>query len=156
VNKKFVVRLTSQERFDLTALISKGRAAAFKIKHANILLKADADGPAWTESAICEGFDCSPKTVGNLKQRFVEQGIDACLERKRQDRPSRRPILDGEKEARLIALSCGQPPLGRASWTLRLLADRLVTLDVVDSISHETVRVSLKKTNSSPISESVG
>ena len=145
MGNKYIVRLTSPERVELTSLVSKGKAAAYKIQHANILLKADIDGPAWTEPAISEAFGCSMKTVGNLKRRFMEEGLDGCLGRKLPSRPSRMPILDGEKEARLIALSCGQPPAGRGNWTLRLLANRLVALDIVDSISHETVRVSQKK-----------
>ena len=145
--KKYIVRLTSEEREKLSELIKSGKTAAFRIKHANILLKADADGPGWTDDAISEAFGSSRNTVSNLRERFVEEGLDNALERKTQSSVSRKPILDGEKEARLIAIGCSQPPPGRAQWTLRLLADRLVTLDVVDSISHETVRTALKKTS---------
>lgn len=143
--KKYIVRLTLEERETLSELIKIGKTAAFRILHANILLKSDADGPGWTDDAISEAFGCSRNTVSNLRERFVEEGLDNALERKPQSSVSRKPILDGEKEARLIAIGCSQPPLGRAQWTLRLLADRLVTLDVVDSVSHETVRTTLKK-----------
>ena len=137
-------------------LVTKGKAAAYKIKHANILLKADADGPPWTDKAIANAFCCSVKTVAHTRQRFVEQGLLGALERKPQSRPSRLPILDGEKEARLIALSCSKPPAGRATWTLRLLSERLVALEIVESISYETVRITLKKTNSSRIYANAG
>ena len=147
MNKKFIVRLTSEERQNLSELVATGKTAAYRIKHANILLKADADGPGWTDDKIEEAFGCNRITVANVREKFVEGGIDRALERKAQDYPSRQPILDGEKEAKLIALSCSQPPLGRSQWTLRLLADRLVQLEIVDSISYETVRDSLKKTN---------
>lgn len=146
MNRKFVVRLTAEERDQLAAMLSKGKAAAYKIKHANILLKADAS-QTWSDQDICEAFDCSLKMVGDVKKRFVEQGLERALSRKAQERPSRLPILDGEKEARLIALACSKPAEGRASWTLHLLADKMIALDIVESISHETVRTALKKTN---------
>ena len=146
MTRKFIVRLTDDERIGLTELVTKGKAAAYKIKHANILLKADADSGGWTDAVIADAFSCSPRTVAYIRERFVEDGFDAALNRKLQSKPSRTPKLDGEKEARLIALSCGKPPEGRAVWTLRLLADRLVDLDIVDTISYETVRVALKKT----------
>jgi transposase len=137
-------------------MISKGKAAAFKIKHAHVLLKTDANGPAWPDSQIAAAYCCSLGTVVNIRQRFVENGLETALNRKSQSRPSRTPILDGEKEARLIALSCRKPLEGRSSWTLRLLADQLMALDIVDSISHETVRVALKKTNSNRTSANAG
>lgn len=156
MNEKFIVRLTDEERVALSALVTKGKAAAYKIKHANVLLKTDAAGPAWPDSKIAEAFSCGLNAVASIRRRFVLEGLDAALNRKPQSRPSRAPILDGEKEARLIAMSCGAAPEGRSSWTLRLLADRLVALDIVDSISHETVRLALKKTNLSRTSASVG
>jgi len=145
--KQFIVRLTSAERESLSELVSKGKTAAYRIKHANILLKADADGPSWTDKVIGKAFGCTLSTVANVRQRFVEGGVERVLERRAQSFPSRHPILDGEKEAKLIALSCSEPPEGRGQWTLRLLADRMITLDFVDSISHETVRTALKKTS---------
>jgi transposase len=121
------------------------------LAHARIVLKADAapGGPAWTDGRIAEAVEVSIDTVERVRQRFIEQGLEAALGRKPQDRPSRERKLDGRGEARLIALACSAPPAGRAAWTLHLLADRLVELRVVDTISHETVRQVLKKTRSS-------
>jgi transposase len=147
MNKKYIVRLTSEERDHLEELVSKGKRAAYKIKHANILLKADASGPAWTDEAIAEAFSVHEHTVRNVRERFVEHGMDAAIERKKQDAPSRKPILDGEKQAHLIAIACSQPPQGHARWTLQLLADEMVRLEIVEGISYETVRRALKKTS---------
>jgi len=147
MSKKYIVRLTSDERKRLKVLVSKGRTQAYKIKHAHILLKADADGPAWTDEAIAEAFSCHKRTVEGIRKRFVLQGLEAALERKKRATPPRERILDGEKEARLIALSCSQPPQGRSRWTLELLADKMVELNIVDHISYQTVRRTLKKTS---------
>jgi transposase len=147
MNKRYVVRLTVEERGRLEALVKKGKGAAYRIKHANILLAVDADGPGAADEAVAKALSCHVNTVGNVRQRFVEQGLEAALNRKRQERPSRERILDGRGEARLITLACSQPPGGRDRWTLRLLADRLVELQVVPSISEQTVRRTLKKTN---------
>jgi transposase len=149
--KKYKVTLTAEERQQLAELIASGKAAAQKLTHARILLKADAapGGPARTDDRIAEALDVSVATVERVRQRFVEQGLEAALVRKKQDRPSRTPCLDGAAEARLIALACSAPPQGRTAWTLRLLADRLIELEVVQFISYETVRQVLKKTNSS-------
>jgi len=146
--KKYIVTLTEQERASLTDPIRTGTAAAYKITHARILLKADASpgGPAWIDQAIADALDVSRATVERLRERFVEEGLDAALARKR-GRPSRERILDGAAEARLIALACSQPPEGRACWTLRLLAEKLVELEVVEAVSHETVRQALQKTS---------
>ena len=146
MNKKYIVRLSDEERAQLTELTRKGHAAAYKIRHAHILLKADADGPAWTDTKIAESFSVSVNAVLGVRQRWVEQGLEAALNRKKQQHPSRTPRVDGEGEARLIALRCGEPPAGHARWTLRLLADQAVALDIVEAISHETVRQALKKT----------
>lgn len=146
MNKKYIVRLSDEERRQLTELTSKGKAAAYKIRHAHILLKADTDGPAWTDTKIAESFSVSVNTVLGVRQRLVAQGLEAALNRKNPVRPSRTPRLDGAGEARLIALRCGAPPVGHARWTLRLLADQAVALDIVEAISHETVRQALKKT----------
>ena len=156
MNKKYIVRLTADEREQLKGLVSKGKAAAYKIKHANVLLKADADGPAWTDERIAEAFSVHGGTVANIRERLVEQGLEAALNRKKREKPPRENKLDGAKEARLIALACSKPPLGRRRWTLHLLADKLVELRIVDSISHETVRQTLKKTNSNRISAAAG
>jgi transposase len=151
--KKYKVTLTADERQCLHALVSAGKGAALKLTRARILLKADAapGGPAWTDVRIAEAIEVNRTTVEQVRQRFVEQGLDAALVRKKQARPSRERKLDGAGEARLIALACSEPPLGRAGWTLRLLADRLVELEVVETISTETVRQTLKKTSSSRI-----
>jgi transposase len=149
--KKYKVTLTADERQFLHDLVAVGKAAAKKLAHARILLKADAapEGPAWTDARIAEAVEVNRTTVEQVRQRFVEQGLEAALVRKKQDRPSRERKLDGAGEARLIALACSEAPLGRAAWTLQLLADQLVQLQVVDTISTETVRQVLKKTNSS-------
>lgn len=147
---KYIVRLTMEERGTLESLIVAGRAAADKLLRTRMLLKADVGegGPGWTDEKIAEAFEVGPSTVHRLRQRLVEEGFEATLVRKPKVR-HRAPKLDGEKEARLVALACSGPPQGRARWTLQLLADKLVELDVVDSITAETVRVRLKKTTSS-------
>jgi transposase len=149
--KKYKVTLTTEERQSLYDLIAAGKAAAKKLTHARILLKADAapEGPAWTDGRIAEAVEVNLTTVERVRQRFVEQGLEAALIRKKQEHPSRQRKLDGDGEARLIALACSEPPQGRSAWTLQLLADQLVELHVVDSIADETVRQVLKKTNSS-------
>ena len=148
MNKKYVVRLTSEERASLKHLVKVGKAAARKIIHAHVLLQADQgpDGPGMIDTEICKALSVHANTVTGIRQRFVEQGLEAALVRKKQDHPSRQPKLDGKAEARLIALRCGEPPKGRTRWTLQLLADKLVALKVVDSLSYETVRRTLKKT----------
>jgi len=146
MNKKYVVRLTGQERRELQTLINTGKAAAYKIKHANVLLKADADGPAWTDVQIAEAFGCHARTVENVRRRFVVDGMTAALERKKRAHPPREKVIDGEAEAHLIALACGPPPPGRARWTLELLGEKLVELNIVESVSYQTVRRTLKKT----------
>ena len=149
--KKYKVTLTADERLSLLDLIAAGTAAAKKLIHARILLKADAapGGPAWTDDRIAEAVEVHLRTVERVRQRFVEGGLEAALVRKKQDRPRRERKLDGAGEARLIAAACSDPPQGRSAWTLQLLADKLVELHVVESISDETVRQVLKKTNSS-------
>ena len=145
--KRYVVELTAEEQEELMQLVSKGKAAARKITHARVLLRANEskNGPAWTDIQISEAFGIHTNTIHDIRRRFVEDGLEAALVRKKQDRPSRKCIVDGEVEARLIALRCGQPPEGKGRWNLRLLADRLVELEIVPSISHETVRQALKK-----------
>jgi transposase len=147
--EKYIVELTSEERKELSALVSKGKAAARKITRARVLLQSDAsaEGPSWTDKQISKALGIHTNTIHGIRRQFVEQGLSVTLERKKQDRPSRKHIVDGELEAHLIALRCGDPPEGTNRWTLRLLADKLVELDVVPSISHETVRQALKKTS---------
>lgn len=148
MKKVFIVRLTDEERSELDALVRKGKAAALTLTRARILLKADQDetNPAWADAQIAEALDVAAKTVFNIRRRWVEDGLEAALNRKKQDRPSRIRKLDGDAEAKLVATCCGPPPQGRARWTLRLLSDKLVELEIVDSISPETVRRTLKKT----------
>ena len=147
--KKYRVTLTAEERQGLQDLIAAGKAAAQKLAHARILLKADAapDGSGWADDRIAEAVEVSVATVERVRRRFVEHGLEAALVRKAQDRPSRLPKLDGRAEAHLIALACSKPPAGRAEWTMQLLADKLVELRLVDSISDETVRRTLQKTS---------
>ena len=145
--KKYVVRLTDEERETLEVLIRRGKTAAYKIKHANILLMADANGPAWIDQQIADAFHVHTNTAFNVRQRFVEEGLESAMQRKTPAQPPHARILDGEKEARLIALSCSAPPEGRCRWTLQMLADTLVELQVVETISYETVRQALKKAN---------
>ena len=147
LDKKYVVRLTVEERNELENLVKRGATQAYRIKHAHILLAVDADGPGWTDERTAAAYRCNLNTVTNVRQRFVERGLEAALDRKKQEEPSRERILDGEKEARLIAVACSTPPEGQAKWTLELLADKLVALEIVDSISGQTVRRTLKKTN---------
>ncbi len=147
--KRYKVTLEPEERQLLHDLIAAGQAAARKLAHARILLKADAadGGPDWPDRRIADALEVSTATVERVRQRFVELGLDAALDRKQRERPPREIKLDGRAEARLIALACSPPPLGRAVWTMQLLADKLVELEVVDSISDETVRLALKKTS---------
>ena len=154
--KRFIVTLTDAERDQLEAMVSKGTGAAYRIKHANILLASDEHGPNMKDDEIATTLCCHRNTVANVRQRFVEQGLEAALERKKRDSPAVARKLDGRGEARLIAIACSTPPEGRAKWTMQMLADELVTLDIVDRISDETVRTTLKKTNSSRICENVG
>jgi transposase len=148
---KYKVTLTDDERQKLTALVSKGKGAARKLVHARILLKADASlaGPNWPDEQIIAAFDVGRTTVYRGRQAFVEEGLEAALERKRPTGRQYRK-LDGAQEARLIALACGVPPEGRQRWTLQLLADKLVVLKVIDSIGRECVRTTLQKTRLSP------
>ena len=146
MRKKYIVRLTAEERTELHGLVNKGKAAAYKRLHAQILLKADVSQPGdgWEDSRIQEAFETSLRTVERTRQRWVEQGLEAAINRAQQNK-TRKRALDGEQEAYLIALSCSEPPAGRARWTMQLLADRLVELKYVESVSDETVRKTLKK-----------
>lgn len=145
--KRYVVRLSEEEREFLKDLVSNGKAAAYKIKHANILLNIDVNGQGWTDQEAATVFSCHRNTVANLRQRLVEHGLEAALERKPNQKLTRQRVCDGASEAKLIALRCGEPPAGQARWTLRLLADKAVELEIVPAISHETVRQVLKKMN---------
>ena len=146
MNKKFVVRLSDEERGVCQEVIKKLKGSSQKVRRAQILLKADADGPGWTDSKIADAFTCRVQTIENLRKRLVTEGFTLALEGKQRSEPPTPPKLDGAAEAKLIATRLGKPPTGYGRWTLRLLADELVALEVVDSISHETVRQVLKKT----------
>ena len=147
MRKRFVVELTAEERETLQGLLSAGKASALTLTRARILLKSDEGpyGPGWSDEEIVEALDVGRATVERLRKRFVERGLEA-LRRQPQERPSRPRKLDGRAEAHLVALACSPAPEGRACWTLQLLADRLVQLEVVGSVSDETVRRVLKKT----------
>ena len=148
--KKYRVTLTPEERADLERLLGRGKAAARKLTHARILLKADEapSGPGWADAAIAEALEVGPVTVARVRQRFVEAGLDAALVPKPTTRTYARK-LDGRGEAHLVALACSAPPTGQKRWTLHLLADRLIQQRFAEAVSHETVRQTLKKTNSS-------
>ena len=147
-NKMYVVELTKQERQALRQLIRTGTAAAYRRRHAGILLKADAGrgGPGWTDAQIAEALECGTATVERVRKRLVIEGVEAALARQKAQRVSARR-LDGDAEAKLIALACSQPPSGRGRWTLRLLAERMVALEHVESLSKNTVHRVLKKTS---------
>jgi transposase len=149
MKKIYVVRLPKDERQQLEGMLKARKASALKLTRARILLKADQqdDAPAYTDAEIAEALDVSPKTVFNIRRKWVELGLEQALERKQQDTPSRQRKLDGKAEAKLVATCCGPPPKGRAAWTLRLLADQVVELGLASSISPETVRQTLKKRN---------
>ena len=132
MNKKYIIRLTAQEREELETLTKKGKTQAYRIKHAHILLAVDADGPNWPDHHVAKAYKCHQNTVRNVRQRFVEQGLEAAL---------------GDVEARLITIACSTPPEGYAKWTMQMLADELVALHVVESVSSQTVWRALKKTN---------
>jgi len=150
MNQKYFIELSDKERQHLEKLTSSGIAPARSVTRAHILLKSDssAAGPGWKYTQICAAFNVTPVTVMNVRKRFVEKGLEATLSRKKPDREYQH-ALDGEAEAHLIALACSAPPDGRKAWTLRLLRDRFVRLGHVDSVSHETIRTTLKKMNSS-------
>jgi hypothetical protein len=145
MNKKYVVRLTDEERAICEATIKKETGKSEKLRRATILLKADVDGPAWEDSKISEAVGCRTRTVENVRQAFVLEGFEEALIRKKRATPPTPKLLDGVAEAKLIAMRLGQPPAGFGHWTLRLLADQMVEREVVESISPETVRQTLKK-----------
>src|SRR3954454_24429899 len=146
VNKKYIVRLSADERAFCEDIVKNLKGSSQKFRRAQILLQADAEGPGWPDSRIAEAFHCRVQTIENLRKRLVTEGFELALEGKKRREPSTPSKLDGEAEAKLIALRLRKPPTGYGHWTLRLLADELVALEVIDSISHETVRKVLKKT----------
>lgn len=156
--KKYVVKLSAEEREQLWALIHTGKHCAQQLMRARILLKADAspEGPGWSDSKIAAALETSADTVGRTRQRLVEEGFDAALARKHSPGSARAQVFDGAAEAKLIALACSTPPAGRARWTLRLLEEKVVELNIVDRASDNTIRRTLKKTSSSLIYASNG
>jgi transposase len=152
MKKHYIVTLTTEERSYLKQIIQSGKNTARKITKARILLKADqsTNGPAWNDPQIAQALEVSVSTIERLRKRFVEEGLEAALNRRKEVIPRLRRKMDGHQEAQLIALVCSDPPEGRSCWSLRLLADKLVELEVVDTVSHETVRRTLKKINSNP------
>ena len=145
MNKKYIVRLSDEERGSCQEVIKNLKGSSQKFRRAQILLKADANGPAWPDFKIAEAFNCRVQTIENLRKRLVTEGFELALGGKKRQEPPTPPKLDGVGEAKLIALRLGKPPAGYGRWSLQLLADELVALEVVDSISHETVRKTLKK-----------
>jgi hypothetical protein len=145
MNKKYIVRLSDEERGVCQEIVKRLKGSSEKVKRAQILLKADTDGPAWPDLKIAEAFDCRVQTIENLRKRLVTESFDAALQRKQRATPPTASKLDGEGEIKLIAMRLGKPPAGYGRWSLQLLANELVALEVVDSICPETVRKTLKK-----------
>ena len=156
--KKYVVRLSSEERERLEALLRKGKSPAQRLLKARILLKADVSevGEGWSDSRIIKALETSVSMVYRARKQLVEEGFEAVLSRKQRATPAVAPIFDGEKEAKLIALACSKPPKGRVRWSLRLLENKVVELNIVDRASDSTIGRVLKKTHSSPIADSNG
>jgi hypothetical protein len=146
MEKKYIVRLSNPEREELRAVIKKLKGSSEKVRRAQILLKADADGPNWTDERIADAFSCRTRTIEKIRQRLVERGFEETLHGAKRSTPPVEKLLNGEQEARIIATRLGPPPKGYANWTLRLLARRVVELQIADAVSHETVRRTLKKT----------
>ena len=144
--KKYIVRLTDEERETLQQVVNKFKGSSQKVRRARVLLKADAEGPGWTDAKIADAFDCRTKTVENIRERFVTEGFEITLHGQPRLQPPCPKLLDGEGEAKLIALRLGSPPPGFSNWSLRLLAQQVVVLEIVEAISYETVRRTLKKT----------
>lgn len=146
MQKKYIVRLTDTERETINGIVQKNKGTSQKILRARVLLKADVEGPCWTDAKIADAFGCRTKTVENIRERLVTEGFEVTLNGKPRAKPPTPKLLDGEQEAKVIALRLGSPPPGFSNWTLRLLAEQVVALEIVESISYETVRRTLKKT----------
>lgn len=146
MRKKYIVRLSCDERDELVQIVKKLKGTAQKVKRAQILLKADIESSNWTDAKIAEAFSCRIKTVENIRQRLILEGFEIVLHGKKRKTPPVPKKLDGDQEAKIIALRLGPAPKGFSNWSLRLLANRVVELGIVDSISHECIRQTLKKT----------
>lgn len=145
MKKKYVVRLSEEEKSILQEIIKKLKGGSQRVRRAQILLKADADGPNWTDRQIAEAFSCRTQTVENVRESLCLNGFEIALNGKKREEPPRKKLLDGEQEAKIIAMRLGPPPAGFSNWTLKLLAERVIALEITESISHETVRTTLKK-----------
>lgn len=156
MRKKYIVRLSRKEREILKEIIKKFKGTSEKVRRAQILIKADVKGANWSDSKIADAFDCRRQTVENIRQRLVTEGFEVTLNGKKRKNPSIPKLLNGEQEAKLIAMRLGEPPIGYGSWSLRLLRDQLIELEIVETISHETVRQTLKKTISQKRKSSTG
>lgn len=146
MNKKYIVRLSAKERRTLREVVKKLSGSSQKVRRAQMLLKADVAGPGWTDAEIAEAFECRTRTVEKLRERFVTDGFEQTLHGKQREKPATEKTLNGKQEAQVIAMRLGPPPKGYANWSLRLLARKVVELEIVPAISHETVRGTLKKT----------
>lgn len=146
MKKKYIVRLSAEERRELAETVKKLKGSSQKVRRAQILLKADADGPGWTDARIAEAFGCRIQTIENLRKRLVTEGFRTAFEGKRPSSAPRSKVFDGKQEANVIAMRPEKPPKGFSNWSLRLLADHVVELGIVPSVSYETVRQTLKKT----------
>jgi hypothetical protein len=146
MNKKYIVRLSKREREELLGVVKQLKGSSQKVRRAQVFLKADVRGPNWTDAKIAEAFSCRVQTVENLRKRLVTEGFRVALDGKSRETPPRQKCLDGKQEAKIIAMRLGRPPRGYANWSLRLLSERVVELGLVKSISHETIRQTLKKT----------
>jgi|SRR3954447_1692831 hypothetical protein len=146
MEKKYIVRLTPEERETLQDVVKRLKGSSQQVRRAQILLKADVEGSGWTDQRIADAFGCRRQTVENVRERLVTEGFQIAFYGKRPTEPPRKPVLVGEQQAKVIALRLGPPPAGFAQWTLRLLAEQAVELEIVESVSHETVRRTLKKT----------
>lgn len=145
MQKKYLVRLSDEEREQLAGIVRKFKGSSQKVRRAQILLKADAEGPGWADQQLADAFGCRRHTVENVRRNLCERGLEQTLDGVKRERPATPKLLDGEQEAKVIAMRLGEPPAGYANWSLRLLARRVVELSIVESISHETVRRTLKK-----------
>ena len=150
MQKKYIVRLSDEERDTLKEVVKKLKGTGQKVRRAQILLKADANGPSWSDGRIADAFSCRTRTVEKVRQRLVERGFNETLNGKKRATPPTEKLLDGKQEAQIIATRLGPPPKGYANWTLRLLARKVVELEIVDSVSRETVRRTLKKRYDQP------
>jgi hypothetical protein len=146
MDKKYIVRLSKREREELLDVVKRLKGSSQKVRRAQVLLKADVRGPNWTDAKIAEALSCRVQTVENLRKRLVTEGFRTALDGKPRETPPRQKCLDGTQEAKVIAMRLGKPPKGYANWSLRLLAEHVVELGLVESISHETIRQTLKKT----------